>query len=141
MKNKRGFTLVELLSVIVLLSLLMIISIPTYIDSSNSIKKSNLENTKKMLENTMLSFASIHYIDEIKPSGNDCSANNCCKYYSIEFIKTNQLFQSNDNSIINPVTGQEMTGYIKISYDTEQLSLVAEYKEDDSELGLCAKTD
>ena len=38
--NKKGFTLVELLAVIVVLAVIMVIAIPTVIDSMNSAKKS-----------------------------------------------------------------------------------------------------
>ncbi len=39
--NKKGFTLVELLAVIVVLAVIMVIAIPTVIDSMNSAKKSS----------------------------------------------------------------------------------------------------
>ena len=35
--NKKGFTLVELLAVIVVLAVIMVIAIPTVIDSMNSV--------------------------------------------------------------------------------------------------------
>lgn len=39
--NKKGFTLVELLAVIVVLAVIMVIAIPTVIDSMNSAKKNS----------------------------------------------------------------------------------------------------
>lgn len=39
MKNKKGFTLVELLAVIVVLAIIMIIAVPAVLDSMSSAKK------------------------------------------------------------------------------------------------------
>ena len=85
--NKKGFTLVELIAVIVILGMIIIIAYPAYINIANDMKKSNFENTTKILANTVLNYANKYDIDNIKPANNTCSNNNCCIYYSIEFIK------------------------------------------------------
>ena len=124
---KKGFTLVELLSVILILSMVMLIAIPTINSAANNVKKSNLETIKSMLESTMLKYAGQYYIDRIKEAGDTCSSNDCCGYFSIDFIKDYNIFQSNNDSIIDPVTGKDLEGYIKVSYDINKLDLVAEY--------------
>ena len=131
---KNGFTLTELLAVLVLLSILMIIAIPTYNKITNDIKKANLESTITMLENTMLNYANKYLIDDIKPAGNNCLNGNCCKYYSVSYIKNNNIFEG---SITNPVTNQELTGYIKLSYDISSYILNSEYQENSDSHGNC----
>ena len=125
---KNGFTLVELLAVIVILSILIIIAIPTYNSVSDSIKKSNLETTKSMLENAMLVYGNKYLIDVIKPANENCStARNCCKYYSISYIKNNNIFKTTDNSIKDATTNKELEGYIKLSYNKNKYVLEAEH--------------
>ena len=138
---KKGFTLVEVLAVILILGSLAIIAIPSYMGASNSVKSNNLKSIKTMISTTMLNYANQNYIDEIKPSNNTCSSNNCCKYYSVDFIKENNIFQTTNGNITNPVTGDDLDGYVKISYDTTRLELIAEFKDDDSDIGNCEKVD
>ena len=133
---KKGFTLVELLAVIIILSILIIIAIPTISEVATSIKKSNLETTKRILEKTMIKYAGQNDIDEIKPDGDTCKLNNCCIYYSIDYIREYNIFQAEDG-IINPVTGGPLEGYIKVSYDLEKYVLVAEYEENADDLNYC----
>ena len=134
---KNGFTLVELLAVIVIISMLMIIAVPTYNKVASDIRESNLEQTKNILESTMLNYANKNLIDDIKPANNDCSSGNCCKYYSIDYIKNNHIFETTDGSIKNPVTNDELEGFIKISYNINNFELESTYKEDSSDNGNC----
>ncbi len=138
---KKGFTLVEVLAVIVILGLLALIAIPSYIKASSSVKESNLNNIKTMVTTTMLNYANLNYIDQIKESNNTCSNNDCCKYYSIEYMKNNNIFQANNGQLINPVTGAELTGYVKISFDTTKLELVSEFKDNANDIGNCEKVE
>ena len=55
--NKKGFTLVELISVVVLLSIILILVIPAYTQIEGQIKNSNLKNKKSMISNAMLEYA------------------------------------------------------------------------------------
>lgn len=134
---KKGFTLVEVIAVVVILGLLALIAIPSYMKAAAAVKNSNLNNIQTMITSSMLNYANLHYIDEIKPSNNTCSSNNCCKYYSIEYIKQNRIFQTTNGKITNPVTNEELEGYIKVSYDTTKLELTAEYKENTNDIGNC----
>ena len=53
-RNKKGFTLVELLAVIVVLAIIMIIAIPQVMDSMASAKKNSLlVEARKVLNKTM----------------------------------------------------------------------------------------
>ena len=49
MKNKKGFTLVELLAVIVILAVILVIAIPRIIDVIDSSKLSSFESSARMI--------------------------------------------------------------------------------------------
>ena len=51
-KNKKGFTLVELLAVIVVLAIIMIIAIPQVMDSMNAAKKNSFKIYAQKVLNT-----------------------------------------------------------------------------------------
>ena len=124
--NKNGFTLTELLAVIVIIGLLIIIMFPAYIEISNSMKETSLKNTKSILVNNMLEEANKKYIDEIKPAGNTCDSE-CYKCYPIDFIVNNGIFQTTDGKITNPETNQDLDGFVKISFDIDNYKLKGEF--------------
>ena len=134
---KNGFTLVELLTVMVILSILVIITIPAYRNISENVKSSNLETIKQLISNATLNHANKYLLDEIKPSNNDCSDNSCCKYYSIRYIAEQDIYHSNDRRIIDPITNHDLEGYIKVSYNTDKYALEATYVANKSSVGNC----
>lgn len=73
--NKKGFTLVELLAVIVVLAIIMIIAIPSVMDSMNKGKKSSF----KMYAQKMLTAAQTKYQTDVLTG---TSLGNC--YYGID---------------------------------------------------------
>ena len=127
---KNGFTLTELLAVIAILGVIMIIAIPSYNNIANEIKKSNLESMKSMITAATIDYANKHDIDAIKPATQKCNGttNNCCKYYSINAIAQNGIFQTTNGKITNPTTGSELQGYIKVYYDTSKYVLNGTYE-------------
>ena len=126
---KKGFTLTELLAVIVILSILTIIAIPTYQKIAEDVRKSNLETMKSIISSTMLGYANKYLIDEIKPANKNCT-DGCCKYYSVEYIVNNNIYvTTKEKNIINPVTNQKLEGYIKVSYNIDKYQLESEYIE------------
>ncbi len=139
--NKNGFTLVELLASILILGIVIVIAFPVYSNVARSVKESSLETTKVMLKNTMLDYGNKYLIDDVKPAGNNCSNNSCCKYYSIDYILNYGIFKANDNTIMNPVTNEKLGGYIKLSYNTQRFILEGEYKENNSDHGNCEVID
>ena len=128
---KKGFTLTELLAVVVIIAILIIIMFPSYINTSNDIKNSNLENIKSILSKSMLDHANKYYIDDIKPAVNKCSdETSCCIYFSINFIKEKEIFQTANGNIVNPVTNADLEGYIKVVYNPNKYLLEANYEEE-----------
>ena len=49
MKKKSGFTLVELLAVIVILAIILVIAVPQIMDTINSARQASLESSVKMV--------------------------------------------------------------------------------------------
>ena len=62
--NKKGFTITELIAVIVVLSLLIVIAVPVYNGVTKSIKEKTLENKKNSLEVAAVKFANENHLNE-----------------------------------------------------------------------------
>ncbi len=110
MKNKKGFTLVELLAVIVLLGVLIAIAVPSVLGISKKIKENMYEAKVKTVE-----VAAEAWIDDNK---NSCKT---LKDKNIEFLISAGYLKADDKDgkIRNPVDNSEMnkntlTTYIDI---------------------------
>ncbi|MDD2208026.1 MAG: prepilin-type N-terminal cleavage/methylation domain-containing protein [Bacilli bacterium] len=133
----KGFTMVELLTVIILLAGIMIIAIPSYLGVAENIKEKSLENKADVITQSTLKFAKLHLIDDIKPASNTCTLEkNCCKYYDLyNFVLEYGLYTSEDEDdeglvVINPVTDTKLSGVVRIYYDKEILDLKGEFIQD-----------
>lgn len=109
--NNKGFTLVELLGTIVILSLLVGISSYSIITVLNNAKKKNYELL----------------IDEIKKASEtyyqECVYGNRCQYtedISLKYLVSNGYLSSNneDNGLTNPITKKDISSCtITVKYD------------------------
>lgn len=106
---KKGFTLVELIGVIVILGILALIIYPVingvFIDSSSNLsdsQKKSLENIARIwgTKNTEL-------LSETEPY-----------YLTIDTLKRSGLLENKD--ILDPGTEEEIKGCIKIEYQTNK---------------------
>lgn len=116
MNNKKGFTLVELLGVIIILGLVITISFT----SINAVKKNSLENLVETKKNAIVQAAILYGQDNpnvlVENSvTNDCQGNQYCAKLTVEFLIENNYIDSeyinNDNGkydMINDVTGESM---------------------------------
>lgn len=146
--NNKGFTLVELLAALTIISILVIIAVPSYNKVSSDTKKTSLENKQKAITTAMLNYANKYYIDDIKKEDNNggisCLNKGCCKSYSVKYIVTNGIYYTSEKikdesgteykTEINPVTGEELTGYVAIYYDTNNFKLAATFASDLADL-------
>ena len=65
-KNKKGFTLVELLAVIVVLAIVMVLAVPQILNQMNSSKKKSFQlYAQRILSSTMSAYKSDDLLNEI----------------------------------------------------------------------------
>lgn len=140
--NKKGFTLVELISVVVLLSIILILVIPAYTQIEGQIKNSNLKNKKSMISNAMLEYANTNLLDKLKPLG-QTGTNEL--YYSLDYIIANNIFAASETDpqgnkmFLNPVTNDKLYGCIKVIYDVNKFEVKTEFidKNNQAEMDNC----
>ena len=102
---KKGFTLIELMAVIVLLAVIAVIAFPIVNNSLNDSKIKTCQNQKKTIIETAKRWVADHS-DEIKSE------------ISVTELKDSG-YLSKENKIINPTDNKEMTGNVKITYDND----------------------
>jgi len=130
MKNKKGFTLVELLAVITILSILMLVAIPS-INTVGAKAKQRMLNTKiELAERSLILWAQ----DNKKcflGSGSDCLTMTCFGSTVISCTTTlgNMAdyglidYDNDEKQVINPVDKSDISSRtITIKYDTTSKS-------------------
>lgn len=143
--NKKGFTLVELMASLVILSLISVLMFSTIQTSSNNVKKKNYENIKKMIIESTISYIvnsskKDYSLDDIKGTNKCNEILDCAREYSVGDILDKNIYysltkNSNDElTILNPITGEGMRNKkILIYYDTGTYSLKGVFYEDYTE--------
>ena len=121
----KGFTLVELISVITILGLLVIITTPAYDTISKNIKIRNYQSKQSTIKSEILAYVEKYMKDKVY----DGSNHNIC--FTVNFLIRNGIISSDSDSeeyILNEVTGERFEGnekYIEVYYDIENLKLKA----------------
>ena len=115
--NKNGFTLVELLAVIVLIGLLIGIGIPGVNKISSNMKRKSLNTKIKLIEEAAILWGQDNKtrLSETKGCVNETTANNeektySCKLVTIDLLLKDNYLDSDNNSgeYINPQTNSSM---------------------------------
>ncbi len=138
----KGFTLVELIAVVVILSLLAIITTPAYTSVSNNIKTRNYTSKKNTIKKETLSYVE-KYLKNEAYNGNQ----NKTLCFSINYLIRNGIISSDnekDEYIENNITGEkyrEKEIFINIYYDTDQLKLIGIVKGDNGFNSECEDKD
>ena len=141
--NKKGFTLVELLAVLVLISLLMGLAIPGINRISNNMKKKSYNQKIKLIESAAELWGqdnkanitiSCDKTDE--KSVNLKNKTKCDKYYEIvvsDLISSDYIKADDGTNIKNPVSNKSMNN-CKITVYTKYGKIYATYdkKNDDT---------
>lgn len=109
--NKKGFTLVELLATIVILSLLSLITIPAVTKSIKDSKNDLYDTQLRSIKDSAKAWSSEKMFSELPNVGT-------CKILSIEVLKKDGLV---DQDIKNPLTDKIFTSNIT---DTEAEGIV-----------------
>ena len=97
MKNKKGFTLVELMSVIVVLGIIIAIAIPVYNAVVKRINEKNYENQVSLIET-----AGAKYAEDTRYEN----------FFVDDLVKDGYLNADKDGNVINPLNGEIMNCYI-----------------------------
>ena len=120
---RKGFTLVEVLAVMIILGILIVLTIPAYTSIFSGIKRNNLESKITEINAAAKKYGNT-FKDDIK---NACSA--CVTVTIAELIEKGQLISDYDNdaAIINPTDNTKLKGDIKLCYCTEAFDIEAYY--------------
>ena len=114
---KRGFTLVELLAVMILLGVVSLIAIP----SIGKILNRSREKARESTKNELIKAAKEYYADNIRELPDDGSH----KCLSVSEIEENGYISNDD--IVDPTTEEKLTGYVKIYFDNTYNQYTYEY--------------
>ena len=132
--NRKGFTLVEVLAVVVILGIIMLIAIPNVNKLIIRNKKENCEAMKKNIINATKNYFS-DYRYKVSVKIDDCTSENTqAKVLSINNIELkdynyrlpinvlieNGYLKAKDNKLKNQVTGKEINNentYVTVKYN------------------------
>ena len=131
MKKKKGFTLVELLAVIVILGLIAVIAIPNSMQVSDSVKKNLYCEKVDLLLSDAKRFGNDH-LGVLRQAGNQ----NCYIPVTVEYLVNKGIIKKEQDHapfITNPYDNSSMDGKtIGIYYNNKRA--YAFYMEDDESL-------
>lgn len=94
MKNKKGFTFIELLAVIVILAIIMVISIPKILDVINSSRESAQDSSKKLLKEGIKTQVMVDNINNTNNFIKETTTDGEC--YKFDFDNENTNYQNLD---------------------------------------------
>lgn len=123
--NRKGFTLVELIAVITIMSLIAIITTPAYDSISKSIKTRNYESKKNTIKAHTLSYVEKYLKNE---AYNGTTSKILC--FSVNYLIRNGIISSDnekDEYIENNITGEKYVNdeiFVKVQYNINKLKLV-----------------
>ena len=127
----KGFTLVELLAVLAIMSLVIIITAPAYNGISNTIKENSYNSKISMMEKSTKTFVNKYHKDKVYDDG---SKTLCL---SIPYLISKNVFAEDEKDpdtgigkVTNP-KGGSFEGYLKATYNEKEIIIeYIEYKED-----------
>ena len=124
MQNKKGFTLVELLAVIIILGLVITISFT----SINAVRNNSLNNLLEMKQDAIVQGAILYGQDNpemltIESATNDCQGNSYCTKVTVQFLLEHNYIdseyideESGNYDMITDVTGESMANLEVLIY-------------------------
>ena len=138
----KGFTLVELIAVITILSLIAIITTPAYDSISNNIKTRNYESKKSTIKAHTLNYVE-KYLKNEAYDGTSTGIKSKTLCFSVNYLIRNGIISSDsetDEYIENNVTGEKYRGnitFVKVEYNTTYLRIIGYTADDDKFSDVC----
>ena len=120
--KKRGFTLIELMAVIIVLGIIAVITVPKITNTVESSREQAYENQ----------------ITSLVSAAKRWGASNSDKLSNETSVQFSTLFDEGyikQKNVVNPKTDEPLDGCIKISYDEEYSQYKYEYTDDNSFCG------
>lgn len=145
MKNRKGFTLIEVIVTISIISLLTVIMIPVVQKTSARVKYQSYKNLENLIMQATIDYlyhsAEDGYsIDSIKGESDNCSEENSCTIpFYVRDILDKNIYYTNETiiengvekpTVFNPTNGKSMRdrSFI-IYYDVDTFSLKGIFSE------------
>lgn len=122
--KKKGFTLVELLAVIILLGLLTFVVMPSVIGFIKEAKEKSYQQQLSNLKESAIRYVSDHtdIIDEIEKNGKyNISVN--------DLITNGYVRKTKDGKIYNPINKEEINGCFVVENSGQYNQLIYTYME------------
>lgn len=130
LKNKKAFTLVELLAVIIILAILIIIVAPNVVNLSGNTKVSLHDSKVKTLETAGEKYGNLN-LNDYKDCKNDSGSsylNNKCTVSIRDLVLEGFITADDDlNNIIDPETNEPMDGSVLLCYNPKEVNVYASY--------------
>ncbi len=120
---RKGFTMVELLAVIVIMAMLIVLVIPGFVTVYSNIKRQNQQGKVSEIEAAALKYGS-SIKDDIK------NMPNSCVNVSIEYLIQHSYIMSEKEGsdvIMDPTTNSPLDGDINLCYCKEKFDIIAHY--------------
>ena len=118
--NKNGFTLVELLAILIILGLMVVLTVPAFTNIYSGVKRENLNGKITEIKAAALKYGSKKK-DEIKDASGSCIETNVAEliekgYLTSESDSENIIYSSVDNT---PLDEQILICYVIPKFDIE----------------------
>lgn len=123
---KRGFTVVELLASLIIMSLIIIIAFPMFNGISDKINEQNYNSKITMMTKSTKAFVDRYHKDLVF----DGNIKEIC--YTINYLIEKNVFTSDNKEEIeikDPIHGGNLNGYLVATYDITEYEVVVNYKE------------
>lgn len=129
----KGFTLVETIMSIVILSIVMLIAMPAYNGISFLIREQNYNSKLKSIEAAMLKYANVHLLDEVRKENCQNSPDGCGLSFELEdmlaygIIQAEEYDDEGNGYINNPMKNDVLKGKVNLTLDVNTAKLNAEF--------------
>lgn len=120
---RKGFTLVEILAVLIILGILIVITVPSFMGILTDTKRTSFNSKVTEIETAALKYAE-KTKDDIKNAGSSCVTTTVSNLISLGYLSSES---DRYNIIYNPTDNSEMSGNIKMCYCTSSFDVEAYY--------------